>query len=167
MAMVAAGGAGGGGAGGAGGGGRGPPNPHQTEANFSNDINWARALNFQSFKAMLKDRHVFQIHTGKSFLKDFKNTQVNNLLTEFHLQYLYIMVGKVIPNPAHVTMDDYNGGIFNPNDAHYPFNLLKRWVILPVLGARYGEMFPAETLIDDVAAIQSAQNWLASVFYDN
>ena len=164
--MVPAGGAAGGAAGGIVGGAQAPVQQRPTEANYSNDINWAKALNFHSFKAMAKGRKVFQIHVGKSFLKDFKNLEVLDLLTEFHIQYLFVMVSKIIPSGV-ISVEDYNGGLFNSNDAHYPFNLLKRYVILPVLSARHGGMFPAETLIDDIAAIQAAQNWLSNVVYDN
>ena len=149
-------------AGGAGGGA--PPPPRPTESNYSNDTNWAKALNFQSFKEAAKNSNVFQIHTGQSFIKDFKVGRVNDLLAEFHMQYLYVMEKKIIP--MRIPIENYNGGLFNANDMHHPFNQFKRWVVLPVL-ARHGGVFPAGTMVDGVNALQAAQNWISNVVYDN
>ena len=50
---------------GGGGGGSAPP---RVEANYSNDINWTKAMHFQNFKEVVKGSNVFQIHTGQSVL---------------------------------------------------------------------------------------------------
>ena len=107
---------------------------------------------------------MFQVHTTQSFLKDFKVGRVNDLIAELHMQYLYIMQTKIVP--MGMPIEIYNGGLFNANDLHHPFNQFKRWIVLPVL-ARHGGVFPAGTMIDGLLASQSAQNWLASVVYDN
>jgi hypothetical protein len=155
--MVPAGGAGA--AGGA--GGAGPP-PRPTEANYTNDVNWARSLSFNSWKLLMQSEHVFQIHHGPCFLKSQRNGRVLELLGEFHIQYFYILTTKIIPHGIDVAQ--YNTQLFNANDIH-PFNNLKRWIILPVL-ARYGGAFPAETMASDVNSVESAQNWLNNVVYN-
>ncbi len=85
------------------------------------------------------------------------------MIGEFHVQYIYILATKVIPQGYNVS--DYNHGLFNSNDVH-PFNSLKRWIILPVL-ARYGGAFPSETMASEPHSVQSAQNWLNNVVYQN
>ncbi len=161
--QVAAGGAGGagGGAGGAGG-----PVQHPTEDSYSNDTNFGQALNFQAFKEKChsKNSGVFLIHVGQSFLKDFKNTRVVDFLAEIHMQYLFIMETKIIPSAY--TVADYNGGLFNPNDLHNPFNQFKRWIVAPVL-AKHGGNFPPGVLTEGAMASQAAQNWLATINYNN
>ena len=164
MVAAGSGGAGGAGGGGDGGVGGGAPPPRPVEANYLNDINWTKALNFQNFKEIMKSNNVFQIHTGRSFMKDFKNSRVGDLISEFHMQYLYIMETKVIPGG--VLVENFNAGLFNANDMHHPFNQLKRWIILPVL-ARYGGIFPSGVMVEGVNAVQAAQNWIASIVYDN
>ncbi len=149
-------------AGGAGGGA--PLSQHAPEDNYSIDQNWTKAMHFQNFKEVMKSSNVFQIHTGQSFVKDFKNARVIDLIAEFHLQYLFIMVTKVIPGGVRV--ENFNAGLFNANDAHYPFNQLKRWIILLVL-ARHAGIFPSAVMVEGVNAIQASQNWIANVVYDN
>ncbi len=148
-----------------GGGGAPPPPPRPTEDNnYSNDINWTKAMNFLNFKEIMKSSNVFQIHTGQCFMKDFKNIRVGYLLAEFHMQYLFIMETKVVPSG--IPVENFNAGLFNSNDMHHPFNQLKRWIILPVL-ARRGGVFSAGTMVEGLISTQAAQNWLASVVYDN
>ena len=157
------GGAGGaGGASGAGGAGGGGPPPRPTEASYTNDPNWGRALSNDSFRGLLQSQHVFQNHHGPSFLKSQRNGKVLELIGEFHVQYFYILNTKIIPHGIDVMQ--YNTQLFNPNDIH-PFNNLKRWIILPVL-ARYGGAFPSETMVGDVHSTENAQNWLNNVVYN-
>jgi hypothetical protein len=160
--MVPAGGAAGGAGGGGAGGGGGGALPRPTESSFMNDINWGQALSFNAMKALIHSEHVFQIHTGQSFLKSQKNGRVLDLIGEFHVQYFYVLNTKIIPHGIPVAT--YNTQLFNANDIH-PFNNLKRWIVLPVL-ARYGGLFPAETMIGDTISAQSAQNWLNNVVYN-
>ena len=162
MVAAGAGGAGGAGGGGGGGVGGGAPPPRPTEATYTNDTNWGQTLSFNAMKALLQSEHVFQIHHEPSFLKSQKNTKVLDLIGEFHVQYFYILNTKIIPYGIPVAA--YNTQLFNANDIH-PFNTLKRWIILPVL-ARYGGLFPAETMASDVRSAENAQNWLNNVVYN-
>ena len=116
-------------------------------------------------KAIMVGRRVFQIHDGPSFLKSPipKNMKVLDLFDQFHVQYFYILTTKIIPHGYDV--EQYNTQLFNANDVH-PFNNFKRWIVLPVL-ARYGGAFPAETMVGDVQSVESAQNWLNNVVYNN
>jgi hypothetical protein len=150
------------GAGGA--GGAGGPIQRPTEPSYRNDRYYGQAFNFQAWKDICKNRHVFQIHADTSFLKDAKNMRVIDFLAELHMQYLYVMQTKAIPSGMPIL--DHNGGLFNSNDLHHPFNMFMGYIVLPVL-ARYVGHFPAGTLVEGQVASQAAQDWLASVVYDD
>ncbi len=158
MAVVA-GGAGDGGAGGAGG-----PQQRPTELCFANDASLSQAMNSQAFKEACKGASIFQIHADKSFMKDAKNLRVTDFFAELHMQYLYVLFHKVIPHRMDISY--FHGQLFNASGLPHPFNTFKRYIVLPVL-SRYGGNFPAGTLVEGATSIQAAQNWIASVSYND
>ncbi len=144
-----------GGVGGAGGAGASAPPQCLTELNYSVDDNYVKALNFQNFKERMSTTRVMHMQTGQSLLKDFKNARVNDLISEFHMQYIFVVQTKIIASG--MPMERYNNGIFNVHYAHYPFNSFKRWIVLPVL-ARYGGVFSPGTMAEGLNINQAAEN---------
>ncbi len=136
--------------------------PRKIETVYAKDENLLKAYNFQTFKERMTTTRVMHIQTGQNLLRDSKTVRVNDLIAEFHMQYLYVLQTTILPEGYKV--DDYNRAIFNVHEAPHPFNSFKRWIVLPVL-SRHGGIFPHGTMAEGINMDQAAGNWLAACNY--